>query len=223
MKLSWHGHSVIQLETINNYRIIIDPFITGNPTTDLSVDSIYIDYIVLTHAHNDHVGDALELSIKNQAPIITIVELADFLAEKGAKTIGMNLGGKHEFPFGSLKFVPALHSSSYTEDGINYALGVASGVIINDGATTIYHAGDTALFSDMKLFKNIDVALIPIGDYYTMGIEDAVSSVSLIKPDKVIPIHYNTFPVIEKNPYDFINRLDEGNGLVPEIGEIIEC
>ena len=102
-------------------------------------------------------------------------------------------------------------------------MGLAAGVIIDDGASKLYHAGDTALFMDMQLISPVDIAFLPIGDNYTMGIKDAVKAVNLIQPKKVVPIHYNTFPIIEQNPYEFINRLDDGNGLVPKIGEIIEC
>ena len=223
MKCSWHGHSVVQIETINNYKIIIDPFINGNEKTDLKVEDIEVDYVVLTHAHNDHVGEALEISLRCKAPIIAMVELAEFMEKQGAETHPMNIGGTVYLPFGSIKMTIAHHSSHYDFEGESIPMGLAAGVIINDGASKVYHAGDTSLFMDMQLIGPVDLAFLPIGDNYTMGIKDAVQAVNLIQPKKVVPIHYNTFPIIEQNPYDFTNRLDEGNGLVPAIGEVIEC
>lgn len=135
----------------------------------------------------------------------------------------MNLGGSHTFPFGKVKLVPALHSSTYNlEDGTLLNLGLPAGVVVDDTVQKIYHAGDTALFSDMKLIGPVDVAFLPIGDNFTMGIEDALKAVELLQCEWAIPIHYNTFPLIKQNPYDFINRLDEGNGLVPNIGKIYD-
>lgn len=223
MKCSWHGHSVVQIETINNYKIIIDPFITGNDACDLEVDQVDVDFIVLTHGHSDHVGDALAIAKNTKAPIVAMVELADFMESQGANTHPMNIGGTAYFPFGSIKMTLAHHSSSYDFEGETIPMGLAAGVIIDDGASKLYHAGDTALFMDMQLISPVDIAFLPIGDNYTMGIKDAVKAVNLIQPKKVVPIHYNTFPIIEQNPYEFINRLDDGNGLVPKIGEIIEC
>lgn len=223
MKCSWHAHSVVMIETINDYTLIIDPFINGNTACDLEADKVKVDYVLLTHAHNDHVGEAVEIAKNNNATIIAMVELADYLSQFGVETVGMNVGGTAFFPFGSVKMTPAWHSSSYNEeDGTNVPLGLAGGFVIDDGASKVYHAGDTALFSDMSLIGPVDAAFIPIGDHYTMGICDAVKAAELLKPQLVIPIHYNTFPIIEQNPYDFINRLDDDNGKVPEVGEIFD-
>lgn len=222
MKCSWHAHSVVMIETINDTSLIIDPFIRGNEFCDLVVEDIKVDYVLLTHAHNDHVGEAVQIARQNQAPIIAMVELANYLSQFDVETIGMNIGGKLNLPFGSIKMTPAIHSSSYDVDGKNIPLGLAAGFVIDDGASKIYHAGDTALFSDMALIGPVDAAFIPIGDHFTMGIEDAVKAVSLLDTKLAIPIHYNTFAPIKQNPYDFINRLDEANGKVPEIGEIFE-
>lgn len=223
MKLSWHGHSVVLVETIDKVRIIIDPYINGNPACDLEVENLDVDYIVLTHGHNDHVGDALEISRNTGAPIVAMVELANFFSKLGVKTFPINIGGTLPLSFGSIKFTQAIHSSVYQHQGQSIPMGLAAGIILDDGASRIYHAGDTALFSDMALVKNIDVAFLPIGDNYTMGIEDAVIAASLINAKTVVPIHYNTFSLIKQNPYEFINRLDDGNGYVPEIGEVFEA
>ncbi len=222
MKCSWHGHSVVMVETINNTKLIIDPFIEGNDLCDLIVDEVVVDYILLTHAHNDHVGNTLEIARKNNATVIAMVELADYLSQKGIKTHGMNIGGKHKFPFGTVKFTPAIHSSSFDDGENNIPLGLAAGILIDDGASKLYHAGDTALFSDMKLIGPVDVAFLPIGDNFTMGIEEAVIASGLIQSNLVVPIHYDTFPIIKQNPYEFINRLEDGTGRVFEVGEIFE-
>ena len=218
MKISWHGHSCVQIRTIGNHRIIIDPFIRGNDLSDLDVNSLRVDTIILTHAHADHVGDTIEIAKKTNADVIAIVELADELRKHGISAHGMNIGGEHAFAFGSVKFVPAIHSSSYE----GREMGLAAGVIVNDEISTIYHCGDTALFSDMQLIPHTNACFIPIGDNYTMGINDAVKAATYIDSDLFIPIHYDTFPIIEQNPYEFTNKLPLVNGLVPDIGEEIE-
>ncbi|QIK69149.1 metal-dependent hydrolase [Erysipelothrix sp. HDW6C] len=218
MKFSWHGHSCIYLEAMNGCRIIIDPFIIGNELSDLDPESLDVDYIILTHGHADHVGDTLEIAKRTGATVIAVAELAEFMEKRGAKAHGMNIGGRFEFDFGSVKFVHAQHSSSY--DG--FYMGEPAGIVVDDGYATIYHAGDTALYSDMSLIGSVDVAFLPIGDNYTMGIDDALKAAQRVPSELYVPIHYNTFPVIEQNPYEFVNRLDGENGLVPEIGDLIE-
>lgn len=218
MKISWHGHSCISITTISNYKILIDPFISGNPLSDLDVNTIKVDTIILTHAHEDHVGDTIALAKRTNADVIANVELAAELSKHGIHTHGMNIGGQYKFVFGTVKFVPALHSSSYE----GKELGLAAGLVVSDEISTVYHMGDTALFSDLKLVPHSDLCFIPIGDYYTMGIEDALKASELIDSDCFIPIHYDTFPLIEQNPYEFTNRLKEIKGLVLEVGEELE-
>ncbi len=219
MELSWHGHSCVYINTIQNHEILIDPFITGNPMSDLDLDTLSVDTIIITHAHADHLGDTVRLARRTLCDVICNVELAEYLKkEYDLHTHGLNIGGRGKFSFGSVKFVQAIHSSSY--NGLE--LGLAAGVVIHDDISTVYHAGDTALFSDMALVGKVDICCLPIGDYYTMGIDDAIKAASLIQSDLFIPIHYNTFSTIEQNPYEFINKLPEANGLVPEIGEVIE-
>lgn len=226
MKLSFHGHSVVKIET-SGTSIIIDPFIRGNGKTDLKVDDIKVDYILLTHGHNDHVGDTVEIAKKNNATVIAPFELATWLGWQGVNVHAMQIGGSHQFDFGAVKLTQAFHGSSIENEEaqtITYT-GMPAGLLVKAEGKTVYHAGDTALFSDMKLIgelNEVDVAFLPIGDNFTMGIEDAVIAAKWLKAKQVVPIHYNTFPVIEQDPIIFMKQLPDGVGKVLEIGDGIE-
>lgn len=215
MDYIWHGHSCFELVFENGYRIIIDPFITGNPLCPTDVQAIQVDAILLTHAHDDHIGDTEIIATQNQAQIIAIVEVADFFTDRGYDCIGMNLGGTHNFPFGSVKMIPALHSSSYE----GKTMGVAAGYLIDDGITRFYHAGDTALFSDMALVGSVDIACLPIGDHFTMGIQDATLATTIITSQCFIPMHYNTFPLIKQDPELFKKACYPQSVFIPKIGQ----
>ena len=228
MKLSFHGQSTVYFEA-NGKSGIIDPFITGNDLSDLSVEDLKVDYIVLTHGHEDHFGDTVELANRNHATVIGSAEVANYLSTaKGIENVHpMNIGGKWEFDFGVLKFVQAFHSSSLTNDeGIPIYLGMPMGVILELDGKTIYHAGDTGLFSDMKLIAErhpVDVCFVPIGDNFTMGMEDASYAINhLIKPKLTVPIHYNTFPLIEQDPVKFKEAVYEGRVQILKPGEAVE-
>lgn len=225
MKVSFHGHSVVKIET-NGKTILIDPFINGNGETDLKADEVKADVILLTHGHNDHFGDTVEIAKRNDALVIAVAELATYLSWKGVKTHGMSIGGAYEFDFGKVKLTQAFHGSSYTEENQNIVYtGMPAGILLKAEGKTIYHAGDTALFSDMKLIgerNKIDLAFLPIGDNFTMGPEDALLAAEWIKAKKVVPIHYNTFPVIRQNPEDFVSKLPSSVGLLLRAGESIE-
>lgn len=202
LQLTYLSHSSFILDD-GSCRLIIDPFITGNPTCPVNADEVIPQYIVLTHAHGDHLGDALDLAIKHDATIIAVNELANYVAEKGAKAHNMHIGGAHRFPFGRLKFTIAHHGSS-SPDGMY--MGEPAGVVITMGEKTVYHTGDTGLFLDMQLIGQrdaIDCMLAPIGDNFTMGVADAVKAVEFVQPGLAIPMHYNTFPVIEADPLEF--------------------
>lgn len=225
MKVSYHGHSVVKIVT-DGKEILIDPFITGNGNSDLKVENESPDFILLTHGHGDHVGDTVQLAKKKDALVIAMVELANYLSWQGVKTHGMNIGGSYEFEFGKVKFTQAFHSTGVEtgEQTIIYT-GMPAGLLITIEGKTIYHAGDTSLFFDMKLIGErhpIDLAFLPIGDNFTMGPEDAAYAAKLLHAKTVVPIHYNTFPVIKQDPGRFINLLEDGNGKVLQPGETIE-
>ncbi|MFN3306778.1 MAG: metal-dependent hydrolase [Candidatus Kapaibacteriota bacterium] len=224
MKLRYLSHSTFLLDD-GSFTLIIDPFISGNPTCPIkSPDEIKAHFIVLTHAHGDHLGDAFTIAKNNDALVIAVNELANYAAENGCKAHNMHIGGGYNFPFGRLKFTIAHHGSS-SPDG-RY-MGEPAGVVIKMGGKTIYHPGDTGLFLDMKLIgelDKIDVFFAPIGDNFTMGIDDAVEAVEFVNPDLTIPMHYNTFPVISADPNEFKKKVEAigKKCYVMEYGETLE-
>lgn len=223
LKLTYLSHSTFILDD-GSHRLIIDPFITGNPTCPVKADEVQADFIVLTHAHGDHLGDGLELAKKHDALVIAVNELAGYAASNGARAHNMHIGGAYTFPFGRLKFTIAHHGSA-SPDG--QYMGEPAGVVIAMGGKTLYHTGDTGLFLDMQLIGQrdaIDCMMAPIGDNFTMGVDDAVLAVDFVKPGLAIPMHYNTFPVIEADPQSFARGV-ESKGFrarVMEFGETIE-
>lgn len=222
MKATYHGHSVVSLETKKGVKLLIDPFINGNEACDLVVDTVETDYILVTHAHSDHLGDTIEIAKRTKAKVITTVELAEYLDSFDLDTHGMQPGGAYDFDFGRIKLTPAIHGSSLPIDGIPTTLGLASGILITVDDQTVYHLGDTALYSDMKLIgelNEIDLAFIPIGDNFTMGPADATIAADWLKAKKVVPIHYNTFSIIEQDPKAFVEGLKANQGFIPKIGE----
>ena len=207
--LTYLSHSAFRLET-GRHRLLFDPFLTGNPLAPVSADAMECDFIIVTHGHGDHVGDALSIAKRNNATIIANFEIATWLGRQGAKTHGLSIGGGHDFPFGRVKLTIAHHGSGYeTEDGILY-MGSPAGVLVTVEGKTLYHAGDTALFLDMKLIGEmnaIDVALLPIGDNFTMGVDDAVKATEFLRPRKVVPMHYDTFDIIHSDPKAFASKV----------------
>lgn len=206
LTLTYIGHSAFLLDDGAGHVIAIDPFITGNPVATIEASAVKPTTILITHAHNDHVGDAMALAHAHGAGIITTVELANWLESQGvADVTGANHGGTVAFPGGSVKLTQAWHSSVYTHEGQPVAHGIPAGMIVRFGGATIYFAGDTALFGDMRLYgdEGIDIAVLPIGDHYTMGVQDAARATAFVRPKAVIPCHYNTFPPIRQDPETF--------------------
>lgn len=225
MKISYHGHSVVKIMT-DTHTILIDPFITGNGQTDLDAAKEKVDVILVTHGHNDHLGDTVDLAKRNNATVIATFELANYVESFGINVHAMGIGGSYDFEFGTVKFTQAFHSSSFTtEDGEIIYGGMPAGVLFTSEGKTIYHAGDTALFGDMKLIgerNNIDVAFLPIGDNFTMGPEDAAYAVQLLKPQIVVPVHYNTFPPIKQDPQIFKNLVETAEVQVLSAGDYVQ-
>ncbi|MHD0382436.1 metal-dependent hydrolase [Staphylococcus simulans] len=228
MELSFHGQSTIYFEA-NGKKVIVDPFITSNDLSDLNAEDLEVDYIILTHGHADHFGDTVKIAQKNNATVVGLAEVADYLSTaQGVENVHpMNIGGKWEFDFGTVKYVQAFHSSSITnENGIPVYLGSSTGLILEIEGKTIYHCGDTGLFSDMKLIADrhpVDVCFVPIGDNFTMGIEDASYAINeFIKPKITVPVHYNTFPYIEQDPEEFKKLVKEGEVQILKPGEAVE-
>lgn len=223
MEVSYHGHSIVKIKTSDKV-ILIDPYITGNDLTDLVVANEKPDVILLTHGHNDHVGDTIEIAKASGALVVAPNELAVWLGWQGLETHGMNIGGACEFDFGTVKFTKAFHSSSYTTDDQQLIyMGMPAGILFMAEGKTIYHAGDTSLFGDMELIGKrhaIDIAFLPIGDNFTMGPEDAAYAVELLSPKLTVPVHYNTFPPIVQDPEDFKKLVKDYKVLVMEAGDV---
>ncbi|MCM3712077.1 metal-dependent hydrolase [Sporosarcina luteola] len=225
MKISYHGHSVVKIET-EGKTLLIDPFITGNELTDLDASVQNPDVILLTHGHNDHVGDTFDIAKRCNPLIVAPNELAVYLGWQGFTTHGMNIGGSHTFDFGTVKYTQAFHSSSYTtaQNEIIYT-GMPAGILFTVEGKTIYHAGDTSLFGDMAIIgrqQSIDVAFLPIGDNFTMGPEDAAAAVELLNPKVVVPIHYDTFPPIRQNPETFKDLVVNHEVKIMKAGDSLE-
>lgn len=208
MKLQYLGHSAFLIEA-SNFKAIIDPFLSGNPSATLKPSQITgLTHIFVTHGHGDHIGDTVELARENKSLVISNAEISNYLSEHGLRTHGMHIGGRYTFDFGTVKLTPALHGSSIPTSKGPREGGNPSGFVLTIEGKKIYHAGDTGLTMDMKLLEEekIDVAILPIGGNYTMDIEDALRAVDFIKPKLVVPMHYNTFPLIQADPEEFKSK-----------------
>lgn len=202
--LHYHGHSTVSIRTDDGTRIVIDPFFTGNPRADVAVDDVEADWVLCTHGHGDHFGDALPLVRRTGATLVSSHEIVQYAATQGAENVhGMGIGGGHDFPFGRVQMTVAAHGG-LIEGADGPWCCTPGGFLLHVDGRRVYHAGDTALIMDMQLLAGrVDVALLPIGDNYTMGPEDAVRAIDMIGPEVVIPIHYDTMPVIEQDAHAF--------------------
>jgi L-ascorbate metabolism protein UlaG (beta-lactamase superfamily) len=214
-RVTWLGHATVLVETASGTSFLIDPFLQHNAKfpKDFRLPE-KIDYVLLTHAHIDHTADAIPVAEKHGSTIVAIYELAGYMASKGAKsTIGMNLGGSVDLSGVTVSMVEAKHSSSLDEGGVPLYLGVAAGLVLSipDGPV-LYHAGDTAVFRDMELIRELyapEVAMLPIGGCYTMGPREAALAVKYLQPQLILPIHWGTMPQLTGTPQQLAGLLDE--------------
>ncbi|ALK06683.1 MAG: metal-dependent hydrolase [Methanosarcina sp. 795] len=226
MKITWLGHSAFLLEA--EKRLLIDPFISGNPMAPCTPEELNPDVLVITHGHQDHLGDAIEIGKRTGCRIISIHEVANYIKSKGVFAEGMNKGGTMNVEGIKLTMTNALHSSSIDASGFSFDGGSPAGFIIQINGRTIYHAGDTGVFGDMQLIGELyepEIALLPIGGHFTMGIKEAVKAVELIRPKIAIPMHYNTFDVISQDPLEFQQSVESKTStkvIIMKPGESIE-
>jgi len=201
MDVRFLGHAAFELSD-GDTRVLIDPFLTGNPKAAASADEMEPTAVLLTHGHGDHIGDTVSIAKRTGAPVVAIVELAGEIGEEGVQVHNPNLGGTVKFDWGSVKLVPAWHTSTTPKGTVN----TPAGLVIDFKGTVVYHLGDTSLFSDLQLVgrrRPIDVALMCIGGHFTMDRFDAVDAAALIGARTVIPCHYNTFPLVETDAAAF--------------------
>lgn len=224
MQITYYGQSCFQVN-IGGYKILFDPFITPNPLAkDIDITKIEADYILLSHAHQDHIYDAEAIAKNTGATIIGIWEIHAWFEQKGVKTHPMNIGGKWPFEFGTVIMTPALHSSSFPDGSYG---GNPAGFVIENDEHTFYYSGDTALFSDMKLIGEMykpEFAFLPVGDNFTMGIKEAVMASRFVGVKKIIGMHFDTFPYIQIDHKEamMIASFNEAELILPEIGKPFE-
>ena len=220
MKLTWYGHGTWLIET-GDHRIVLDPFFDDNPAATLAAADVEADFILISHGHFDHVADAAAIANRTGATLVAIYEIAEWFGKNHSveKTIGMNIGGVIELPFGQVKMTMAQHSSQLP-DGSNG--GVAGGFILTAENKSVYFACDTGLFSDMRLYRGVDMAVLPIGDLFTMGPADSIEAIKLIEPKQVLPAHYGTWPPIEQDAQAWakaVSDTTQANPVVLKPGE----
>ena len=207
-KLTWYGHATLGLET-GGYKLIIDPFFSGNPAAPISAEAVEADFILVSHGHGDHVGDTVSIAKRTGATVISNAEIAGWFGGQGIKAHAQHIGGGFKHPFGYLKLTLALHGSALP-DGSNGG-NPAGFLLTTNDVKKIYFAQDTGLFGDMKLIgeEGLDLAVIPIGDNYTMGPDDALRAVKMLEPKVVIPIHYNTWDLLAQDANAWAERVQK--------------
>lgn len=205
-RLTFHGHSAFELVTSKATRIMFDPWLNDNPKSDIKTSDVdRLDYIMISHGHGDHFSDVVELAKQTDATVLGTFELVSLCQAQGVKKgHAMSVGGGYTFPFGYVKLTPALHGTGIDGGADGIYSTMPNGFWVDLGDARVYHSGDTALLTDLQLLQGkVDVAMLPIGDNFTMGPEDAARAVEFIKPRVVIPMHYNTFDVIKQDPERF--------------------
>lgn len=216
LKITWLGHATVLIESAKGTRVLVDPFIEGNPKYPKQfMLPPKIDYVLLTHGHGDHISDAVPVAKNYGATVVAIYELADYIAKQGVeKTIGINLGGTVDIGDMSATMVDAKHSSgAQDKDGTHY-VGVAAGFVITPkSGPVLYHAGDTAVFGDMRLIGELykpEIAMLPIGGYYTMGPREAALAAKYLGAKTILPLHWGTFPVLTGTPAELAKHVERG-------------
>ncbi len=207
-KFTWFGHAALYFET-DGYHVLVDPFLSDNPAASTGPEDVEADFILISHGHGDHVGDALVIAKRTGAMVISNFEIASWCGSQGLNTHAQHLGGGFQHPFGYLKLTMALHGSALP-DG-SYGGNPAGFLLTTNQGQKIYLACDTGLFGDMRLIgeEGIDLAVLPIGDNFTMGPEDALRAVKLIQPKHVIPVHYDTWDLISQDPIAWANQVEQ--------------
>ncbi len=215
-RITWLGHATVLVTTAKGTNVLIDPFISGNPKYPKGYElPAKIPYMLLTHGHGDHISDAVPVAKKHGSKVVAIYELADYVGSQGVSdTMGMNLGGTVQLDDVAASMVDAKHSSgAQDQQGVHY-VGVAAGFVLTiDGGPVLYHAGDTAVFGDMALIRDVyhpEVAMLPIGGYYTMGPREAAVAVRLLGAKTILPIHFGTFPPLTGTPKELAKLVDAG-------------
>lgn len=219
--ITWHGHGTFSLD-LNGTAVVVDPFLApNNPVAQVSADDINADFILQTHGHGDHIADTVALASRTGALVIGNFEVCNWINQQGHdNTHALNTGGGHHFDFGWVKMTPALHSSGLPDGSYG---GDPAGYVLTVDGKKIYFAGDTALFSDMALIgraAELDLAIVPIGDNFTMGPDDALLALDYLQPKVVIPCHYNTWPLIAQQPRDWAERVRQETNSEPVVLDV---
>ncbi len=223
-KITWYGHATLGLEILG-FNILVDPFFTGNPDATIKPENLKPDYILVTHGHGDHVGDTVAIAKRSGALVISNAEICTWLQNQGVKTHAQHIGGGFQHPFGYLKLTQAHHGSALP-DG-SYGGNPAGFLLTLESGRKVYLAGDTGLFGDMRLIgeEDVELAVLPIGDNYTMGPADALRAVRLLQPKHVIPIHFSAFDVIRQDALAWEKKVEDETGVrvhVLKPGESLE-